>query len=391
MKRFALALTAIGVLASTPVFAQYSNLVYTSVTPCAVFDTRTNFGGTGALAAEEVRSFHVVGTTNNFTAQGGALPTGCGVPAFQSGTAVVRAVMINLEAIDPQGSGQIKAWATDKGEHLTGAVVNFQKLTPNMNNSNAVPVEVRQDTEGLDLSVRARGSAVHLKGTILGFYTEAPPASSGQTVLAGTGLASSVAGSNNTLSIANGGVGTTQIADGAVTTAKIGTLAVTSAELADGAVITSKILDLNVTGAKIADTTITAAKITSGTATAGQVLAADGAGNAVWGGALSFANNATIHTVDAGNICSVNGGTNNATSISLGQLNGAAAAGAVVLVTPNGGNTGLFPTGIPAVGVSFNPNAPASANTCAGNKWIIYTMDGSSLSLGQKYSVFGAR
>jgi hypothetical protein len=158
------------ILASaTPLFA-FDGLTFHSVPPCVAFDTRPAFGGTGAFAAEEARVFYIVGTTAPFTAQGGTAG-GCGVPPFSGDEPVARAIFINYVAIDPTGAGSVKAWATDQAEPVQGAMVNYQALTPPLNNSNAVVTELRQAAQGNDITVKARSAAVHVRGIILGYFT----------------------------------------------------------------------------------------------------------------------------------------------------------------------------------------------------------------------------
>src|SRR5688572_18667824 len=123
--------------------AQDQDLVFITVNPCVIFDTRPSFGGDGAFAAEEERPFHIVGSTADFPGQGGTAG-GCGVPAWSGGASIAKAILINYVAIDPQGAGQLKAWAADKTEPAQGALVNYQALTPPMNKSNAVVTELNQ-------------------------------------------------------------------------------------------------------------------------------------------------------------------------------------------------------------------------------------------------------
>src|SRR5688572_8427207 len=150
--------------------AQTEELVFVSLTPCVAFDTRPSQGGPGSLNSEEQRSFHIAGSTNDFEAQGGTAG-GCGVPSFSAGQSIAKAVFINYVAIDPQGAGQIKAWAADNSEPVQGAVVNYQALTPPMNNSNAVVTELRQNFEGSDVAVKAKSAGVHVRGVVLGYFT----------------------------------------------------------------------------------------------------------------------------------------------------------------------------------------------------------------------------
>ena len=81
------------------------DLVFVPVRPCRVIDTRL---AGGPLAPGEERQFVISGTVG-FEAQGGT-PGGCGVPR----SAIVRgatAVALNLVAVNPQGPGNLRAWA----------------------------------------------------------------------------------------------------------------------------------------------------------------------------------------------------------------------------------------------------------------------------------------
>jgi len=158
------------VLLALPLMAQDQDMVFISVNPCVIFDTRPVQGGTGPFAAGEERGFEIDGSAANFAAQGGT-PGGCGVPGWSAGQPVARAVFINYVAIDPQGAGQLKAWAFDKTEPAQGALVNYQALTPPMNNSNGVISELRQDVSGPDLKVKALSAGTHVRGVILGYFT----------------------------------------------------------------------------------------------------------------------------------------------------------------------------------------------------------------------------
>src|SRR5688572_4912342 len=155
---------------ATTAFAQNGDLVFTTVTPCVVFDTRSSFGGPGPFAPEQERSFHIVGSSSNFAAQGGN-PGGCGIPGFSDDQPVVQAVFINYIAINAQGPGQVKAWAGDETEPAQGSMVNYQALTPPLNKANGVVTEVRQDSEGGDIKIKAKVSGVEVRGVVLGYFT----------------------------------------------------------------------------------------------------------------------------------------------------------------------------------------------------------------------------
>jgi hypothetical protein len=154
-------------------------LAFFEITPCALFDTRPSQGGTGILGSGEARAFHVVGSDSDFAAQGGT-PGGCGIPGFSGGEPQTSMVYLNLVAVDSTGGGNLKVWATDDPEPQ-GGVVNYQKLTPNLNNSNAIVVGVRQDREGRDITVKANGAATHVRGVALGYLAPAPAGGTGPT------------------------------------------------------------------------------------------------------------------------------------------------------------------------------------------------------------------
>ena len=151
---------------------------YTAVNPCAAFDSRTTVlddtnPASGSFAGKRIAGTSGVNTTGVTTynvtgavpaAQGGELD--CGVPAGAS------AVLINLVGIQPAAAGNLRAYAT--GTTPTGGVLNFNVLSPAMNNSNAivVPLSVAGD---LDLFVNAPSAdglaAIHARGIVLGYYS----------------------------------------------------------------------------------------------------------------------------------------------------------------------------------------------------------------------------
>src|SRR5688572_9455420 len=218
-------------MVSATMSLQAQETVFVSLPPCLVFDTRPAFGGPGAFAPEQERTFHVVGTTANFAAQGGTVG-GCGVPGFGDDGPVAKAVFINYVAISPQGPRQIKAWAATGTEAEQGALVNYQALTTPMNNANAVVTELRQDAPGDDIKVKAKSVGVQVRGVVLGYFTEGHITG----VLPGTGLTGGATQGTAVLGIAPGGVDSTELADGSVSEEKLGASAVTTGAIEDGAV-----------------------------------------------------------------------------------------------------------------------------------------------------------
>ena len=140
---------------------------YFPVTPCAAFDSRANQGATGTLSGPylggETRAVQI---TEAFSlAQGGGQTT-CGVPPGAT------AVLVNVVAVNPQRAGNLRVSAT--GTLPTGGVVNFASLSPAMNNSNAVVVQL--STAG-EIDITANGGAANLgleladvRGVVLGYF-----------------------------------------------------------------------------------------------------------------------------------------------------------------------------------------------------------------------------
>jgi hypothetical protein len=141
------------------------DLVYSSVLPCRVIDTRLQTGG--ALAANTTRAFHIVGSSNDFVAQGGK-SGGCGVPGFRNGAPRALAVMINLVAVDPGGKGHLRAYPTDAAQVPTASALNFAPLGMNFANGLAVPL--RRDSEGGDLTILSAFATSHVVADVVGYF-----------------------------------------------------------------------------------------------------------------------------------------------------------------------------------------------------------------------------
>src|SRR5579859_2050745 len=86
------------------------NLLYTSIPPCRVVDTRSSTGG--ELLANVTQTFNVVGDSTDYSGQGGSA-AGCHIPGFDtSGAPQVQAVVVNLVAVGSSGPGDLLVWPT---------------------------------------------------------------------------------------------------------------------------------------------------------------------------------------------------------------------------------------------------------------------------------------
>lgn len=142
---------------------------FTPVNPCAAFDTRSSQGSSGSFAG-----LRQGGQTTTYSIAGPIDPTqggnngSCGVPPGVDG------VLLNLVAVGPVGAGNLQVSAA--GAAPSGGVLNFAALSPSMNNSNAVPVELNGFGE-IDVFVNGGTSAIgldrtHVRGVVLGYYID---------------------------------------------------------------------------------------------------------------------------------------------------------------------------------------------------------------------------
>jgi Chaperone of endosialidase len=146
------------------------NLVYTSIQPCRLFDTRV---AGGALVANTVRHLNAVGVSapGSLASQGGN-SNGCPIPGFDSvPEAQVQAIVINLAVITPAGTGVLQAWPTDQSKP-NASVLNFTSAEVVLANSVVLPV--RQDSQGNDIILESNVGTQAL-GDVVGYYTVGSP------------------------------------------------------------------------------------------------------------------------------------------------------------------------------------------------------------------------
>ena len=185
MKKLFILLAAMLTFTSTA-FAQLgssaSDLVFTPVTPCRIFDTRTSQGGTGPIAAGGTKNFLIWGVTS-YAGQGGAA-SNCGITAG-SNTA---AVAVNFTVVSPATPGFITAFPFGT-TRPTAATVNFNAGDVRGNFS------IAKNAQGgaSDLSVYST-SNVEVVGDVVGYYSR--PVSAGSFVCTTTaGVTVAIAGS----------------------------------------------------------------------------------------------------------------------------------------------------------------------------------------------------
>lgn len=162
----------LGVLAA-PGTAQLlsDKLLYNTVQPCRVLDTR---GHHGPVAANTTYTVAVVGN-GDLSAQGGSA-TGCGIPGFVNGSPQALAVMINLVAVGAQGPGDLRAYPPDQSVPST-SVINYANVNQlaGLNIANAIALPLGHTTQGQDLALRADSSGTDVVADVVGYFTRAAP------------------------------------------------------------------------------------------------------------------------------------------------------------------------------------------------------------------------
>ena len=162
MKKLFVVLAAMLTFTSTA-FAQLgslaSDLVYTPVTPCRIFDTRVSQGGTGPIPAAGTKNFLIWGQTT-YAGQGGAA-SNCGITAGNN----TAAVAVNFTVVSPATPGFITAFPFGTTQPQA-ATVNFNAGDVRGNFS------VAKNAQGgaSDLSVFST-SNVEVVGDVVGYYS----------------------------------------------------------------------------------------------------------------------------------------------------------------------------------------------------------------------------
>jgi hypothetical protein len=138
-----------------------TDLVYTPVAPCRLFDTRPSQGGTGPIAAAGTKNFTIWGAST-YATQGGAA-SNCGITAGNN----TAAVALNVTVVTPAAGGYVTAFpfGVTKPE---AATVNFQAGDIARGNFTVAKVST---TTTFDLSIFS-SSSVDVVGDVVGYYSK---------------------------------------------------------------------------------------------------------------------------------------------------------------------------------------------------------------------------
>jgi len=129
------------------------NQVFTPLTPCAIFDSRTSQGGTGTFTGNESRDITVTGDT---TGIGGS--TACGI------SSAATAIQLNILVLNPAGTGTFKAWA--QGATEPAGLVAFANDLTRWNGSATVPIAVNDQ-----MSIKMKNTAADVRLVVTGYYS----------------------------------------------------------------------------------------------------------------------------------------------------------------------------------------------------------------------------
>ena len=99
-------------------------LVYNSIDPCVVMDSRVEQGGTGSFGLSETRHFQVTGAST-----GADSSVKCGIPDWirvhTMSMSPAQAVSMSVHAISPTSSGSLKIWPVNGASPFEGGVAAY--------------------------------------------------------------------------------------------------------------------------------------------------------------------------------------------------------------------------------------------------------------------------
>jgi hypothetical protein len=165
-----------------------TDLVYVPVAPCRIIDTRL---AGGKYAANQTRHYSIVGTSDYSSYGGNA--AGCDIPGdtvsnpidvsglfIVSVTQKVRALVLNIVAVNPNGAGDIRAWPQNQ-TMPTASVLNYAAYS-GLNLANGITVTSCDAFDFLfpydpcpngDVSFYAEAAGTHLVVDVAGYYIPA--------------------------------------------------------------------------------------------------------------------------------------------------------------------------------------------------------------------------
>jgi hypothetical protein len=168
-KLIVLVATALSIL--SPAFAQLGvidqDLIFVPVTPCRIFETRIQFGGTGPIAAGTTKHF-IISKADSYTSQGGSA-TNCGLGAAAVNNNFAAAA-INLTAISGATS---YSWITAFPFGTTMPLASTLNFGTAQNDVRTVATVVKLNTDPAvttQLSINATQST-EVIGDIVGYYS----------------------------------------------------------------------------------------------------------------------------------------------------------------------------------------------------------------------------
>ena len=134
------------------------NQTFTPITPCRIFNSRPDQGGTGKFTANETRTIQVTADTSG---QGG--DGVCGIPTTAT------AVATNISVTQPDAQGNLKVWAPDVAEPR--AIMFYDAQMNLWNNEATVPISAGTGVTGKGMKIRTLNAGANVVVNVTGYYS----------------------------------------------------------------------------------------------------------------------------------------------------------------------------------------------------------------------------
>jgi ribosomal protein L30E len=141
-----------------------ADLVYTPVTPCRIFDSRTSQGGSGPVAAGGIKAFNVWGVSS-YAGQGGS-PTNCGIVAGGN----TAAIAVSMAVVSPAGQGYLTAFPGNVADAAKPLAATLNYNAGEVVVSNAATLKVAQ-AGSPDLKIFS-SNATEIIVDVVGYYSK---------------------------------------------------------------------------------------------------------------------------------------------------------------------------------------------------------------------------